>query len=463
MRIMKKSILNIMLCTVVALPFAACSTTDDQEETDAKRLAALTEVVTEGMKDSEEMVSLTAKAETPQDADTRAAIESDPTTKIFETTPDYLGIMMLAQNIILENINDYPEYQPYNSLKVNWLSPKADGKTVLFDDTWSVPLRNTPAQALKIDDDNDGTMDRTYIELRAEAKSKYYPMGAYHNYWFYGYGPRQESFLISAEGDEYSVLFNNLNGSQDVIYGKADPAFNHVSEAYSARWFRYDDNRKWVGDESVAKPVNMSFVHKMAQIRFNIKAGGLPIDHTGDNINKQYQPAYDTRIVSIEITNAPSSMQLILANNNKANASREGMFIPVEGATRNKVYSVLNIGDSYYPQPTNPAAVRGDADNIPLVTPIGNGLLVPALDDYNQNPYLMRIKVEYPKKSGIYHELKVPMRLPIESGSKLEAGKIYDVTLEIFAPEKININGTLEPWIESTTQPFIGNGVFPIH
>lgn len=459
---MKKSILNIMLCTVVALPFTACSTTEDQEDPEAKKLAALTEVVTDGMKDSEEMVSLTAKTETPQDAATRAAIESDPTTKIFETTPDYLGIMMLAQNVLLENINQYPEYQPYNALKVNWKSPKADGKTQLFDDTWSVPLRNTKAQALKIDDDGDGTMDRTYIELNTEAKNKYYPMGAYHNYWFYGYGPRQESFLISEEGDEYSVLFNNLNGSQDVIYGKADPASNHATEAYSARWFRYMDNRKDVGTESVANPVNMSFVHKMAQIRFNIKAGGLPIDLTSD-INKLYNPAYNTRIVSIQITNAPSSMQLILANNNKAMASREGMFIPAENSKRDRVYSVMHIGDSYYPQPTNPAAQRGDVDNIPLVTPIGDGLLVPALDNYNQNPYLMKIQLEYPKNSGIYHELKVPMRLPLEDGSKLEAGKIYDVTLEIFAPEQININGTLTPWIESTTQPFIGNGVFPIH
>ena len=457
---MKKSILNIMLCTVVALPFTACSTTDDQEDADAKKLAALTEVITEGMQNSDEVVALTAKAKTAIAADTRGAIESDEVTKVFETPKDYLGIMMLAQNILLDNIKDYPEYQPYNSLKVNWNSPKADPKnpSQLFDDTWSVPLRNTPAQALKIDDDNDGTMDRTYIELNTEAKNKYYPMGAYHNYWFYGYGPRQESLMVSPEGDEFSVLFNNLDGSQDVIYGKADPAYNHVSEAYSARWFRYADNRT----NDVSNPVNMSYEHKMMQIRFNIKAGGLPVDESVD-INKLYEPAYNTRIVSIQIINAPQSMQLILANNNKAMASREGMFVPAEGAARDRKYTVLNIGDSFYPQPTNPAAQKGDADNIPAVTQAGEGLLLPVLDDYNNNPYLMRIVLEYPKNSGIKHELKVPMRLPIETGAKLEAGKIYDVILEIFAPEEINSNTTLEPWVESTTQPFIGNGVFPVH
>lgn len=264
--------------------------------------------------------------------------------------------------------------------------------------------------------------------------------------------------MVSPEGDEFSVLFNNLDGSQDVIYGKAAPAYNHVSEAYSARWFRYADNRT----NDVSNPVNMSYEHKMMQIRFNIKAGGLPVDES-DDINKLYEPAYNTRIVSIQIINAPQSMQLILANNNKAMASREGMFVPAEGAARDREYTVLNIGDSFYPQPTNPAAQKGDADNIPAVTQAGEGLLLPVLDDYNNNPYLMRIVLEYPKNSGIKHELKVPMRLPIETGAKLEAGKIYDVILEIFAPEEINSNTTLEPWVESTTQPFIGNGVFPVH
>lgn len=452
---MKKTILNMMLCSAAVLPFAACSSLEEDSE-DAKKLNALTEIVTEGMQNSPETIALTAQSE--NSTETRAAIESDEKTKAFETDKDYLGVMMLAQSVLLNNL-EYPEYKPYNYLKVNWNEPTVDfedaagNKLYEFNDTWSVPLKNVPAQALKT-----ATGDKTFIELNVPTKQKYYPMGAYHNYWFYGYGPRQESLEVSEEGDEYSVIFGNLDGSQDVIYGKADDAKNHVSEAYSARWFRYEDNRT----DDVANPVNMSYVHKMAQIRFHIKAGGVAID-VNPEYNRNYEPAYNTRIVSISITNAPSAMQLILANNTKKAAEREGLFVPYEGSARNREYKVMNIGDSYYPQPENPDAKKGDLDNKPKKTPIGDGLLVPPLDDYNSNPYLLKIQLEYPKKSGIYHELKVPMRLPLEKDAKIEAGKIYDVTLEIFAPEQINLNGTLEPWVQSTIQPFIGGGLFPVH
>ena len=477
---MKKSILNIMLCAVVAMPFTACSTTDDQEDADAKKLAALTEIITEGMQNSEESIKLTARVNGVENEATRAdekpiIIDSDEEHKnAFVTPKDYdLGIMMLAKDIIYdETEKKYPEYRPYNYLNINWTSPKkgyefkVDNATYTYisDDTWSVPLKNIIAKSVMA---TDGT--HSVIELNPgpyEEAKKYYPLGAYHSYSFFGYGPRQDN--VTYTEDSVEVVFPDYKGKYDIIYSEAK---HSEKNAYSAKWFRMKDNR-YDNGLGEARPVEMMFKHKLAMIQLKIKAGGLPSEEKNQK-NRDYSKAYDTKVVSISIANTPKSLKLILAN--KKNSGTTGHLYPyVDDNSSETAPYEFNLQDyQCYPQPKNPSAKVGDNDNEPLTTDIGDCMMVPVLNAYNSKTkeyysetYLLNITLEYPRDSKIYHSLQVPMRLPLKSESKLLEGYKYEVVLEIFAPEKANLNSSLKPWVEAKVvgeKPFVNNGIFSIH
>ncbi|MBQ0073462.1 MAG: fimbrillin family protein [Prevotella sp.] len=460
---MKKAILNLALCAVALAPVVSC--TNEEMTREEKQQAAITEMLTEGMKPSAENISLMGSNSTADES--RAPIYTNDNDKgqFFETKDHSIGIFMLAKKVCDENISDgkYSEYAPYKYLKVDWTSPK-DAENPQYSDVWSVYLKNVRAKADYVKNAADeivGTKLNFHPgDLAPTDSRRFYPMGAYHNYWFYGYAPFDKA-EISAKPARMSALFKDLNGTQDVIYGigKPDITDTHATWAYSAKYFRFSENRDPVTD--VPDSVTMKFSHKMMMVRLKITAGGTPINSTLPDVDRNYSGAYATTVEKINFTNVPSVMELILADND--DNTKDGTFLPAEGATRTKVYSV-NVNTN--PKPKYPNYEIGKDTNVPDTIEVGT-VLLPVITGLKENPYMISVSLKY---QGISLPMLVPMRLPVAvdeySNDYFKPGYIYDVVLKIYQPEDINLNATLKPWVESTTSPFIspdGDGTFPIH
>lgn len=470
---MKKSILNLALCAAVIAPLASCSNEMSYEE---KQANAITEMISVGMQPSDQAVSLFGSA----DVDATRGIINSTKDKYFESEKDDkgkyrndIGVMMLAKNICIDNINDYQEYAPYKYLQVDWSSPKSETES-MYDDVWSVYWKNQAAYAYyktEVNAQDQAKVDTVgtgiHPDLAESDGKRFYPIGAYHNYWFYAYHPRQTDDKVKYEEKQVSVVFDNLDGTQDVIWGNNYPLnCGHEKYAYSATFFRHAEHRNAADD--TAKPVELAFEHKMMQIRFWITAGGTPMDEP-TSINKNYARSYQTKVKDISITNIPQNMQLIIAN--KDDKSLDGKFQPAEGdlGNRTRSYSVKGIEAGVFPTPKNQNYVQGTSSNVPDTLQVGTPMLVPVLTDLNTTPYMVSVTLEY---DGATHKLLVPMRLPVSATSDqadkyFKPGYIYDVVLKIYNPEEINLNATLEQWKNATYNPFIATDqydqTFPIH
>lgn len=480
---MKKSILNLALCIAALSQLASCSTSDEMSYTE-KREQAIKEMITEGMQSSEESITLMGSQISEEESRAPIYNNDDNTGKYFETEKSTIGIMMLAKKVCDETIEEgrWQEYEPYNNLKVDWTSPKNAQKPE-FSDIWSVYLDNVKAKADYIKDEDDKVIGtKLKMDLLSNDKRNFYPMGAYHNYWFYAYAPVRNSDKIVKKKDQVSVIFDDLNGTQDVIFGtrypeKTDP---HYTYAYSAKYFRYDENRDPV--TNLPYPIELGFSHKQMMIRFHIVAGGTPIDDAMADVDRDYTGAYKVLVKSVSITNVPKAMQLILADNERPDL--DGKFEPVYTNDQAKTYETkwYTMQVNKNPEPVYPdgydadhrdkffedynTEIKGTAENVPAVIPVGE-MMVPVLPNLKEKPYMISLTLNV---DGVDVSMLVPMRLTVGTDNTdpayFKEGHMYDVTLKIFRPENISLNATLEPWTEATVSPFItddGDGTFHIH
>lgn len=480
---MKKAILNLALCAAIVAPMVSCSSESFEE----KQENAMKELVSTGMQPSESGISLMGSNVTGSD-ESRAPIytNNNDKGKFFETKDYSLGIFMLAKNVCDQSISDgtFSEYIPYNKLAVDWTSPVSPVSQA-YNDVWSVYLDNVRAKAEYIKEETTDPAHPDTIgtklvfnpaDVDVTDSHRFYPMGAYHNYWFYGYAPHNGA-TITKESSRVVATFSNLNGTQDVIYGRAKPDAADVNKtyAYSAKYFRFAENRDPITDE--AKPVEVGFSHKMMMVRLKITAGGTPINTNIANTDRNYLNAYNTTVENISFTNVPAEMELVLANN--LDNEEDGKFMPKSGTTRDRWYT-LDVNKKPEPKyfgsytadnrqqfldeyATN---VLGTENNVPDTITAGN-LLLPVIKGLKEEPYMISLKLKYQNTSL---SMLVPMRLPVGvddyNDDYFKEGRIYDVVLKIFNPESINLNATLNPWIEATVSPFAGEGgtnIFPIH
>lgn len=468
---MKKAILKLALCAVAVAATTACSNELSQEEIMKDKL---NQMITDGMKPSTEGIQLTACNAAEETASRAPIYNNDNNTgKFFQTDGKTLGIMMLAKDICDDAIKNgaYEEYYYYNNLKVDWTSPKAK-KQGDHDDTWSVYLNNVATKADYVKD-GAGTIIGTKLNmgLAPTDPKTYYPMGAYHNYWFYGYHPRQENAtgkeVIKYSEKQIYVEYNKISGKDDIIWGVGKPASDDINKtyAYSAKYFRYAENRNPVDDTPY--PVTMKFEHKCMMVRMHITAGGTPIDLNIEDKDRNYDRAYNTKVQSITIENVPAKMKLIIADN--GDETNSGKFEVVGEDRSHECKIAVNQAPKPKADITNPENVfPGTTIAKPDTTMVGEFLLpVLSKEQMKKAPYMVKVVLTY---GGIQHSMLVPMRLPVSDSvdpdDYFQAGKMYDVVLKIYNPENINGNAELQQWVEATVSPFVSpeaDGTFPIH
>lgn len=337
---------------------------------------------------------------------TRASIESTP-SGVFAV--DGLGIYCLAKN----NINRNP-----NELPIQWLAGTREGQ-------YSVWMNNVKSNAV-INVDNV-THDSTTNIVWADNETRYYPVGNWHAYRFYGYYPHTESIIN--DGNSF-VASHELDGMTDIIWGRTSNMVDTLGDlAYSAKYFRQL--------EHASEVPSISFKHKLMRLTFSMVAG--------PDANGSTESAKTMGVKSITINDVPFQSNLTIADrNNPANDGKvEFNWDDVRNLELPDSNDVVPLRTDYY-------WVK-DTE----VT-IGQGILLPVIPDGNDHKYTISIVLV--NKDGIEFPAEYPMDIRFAGSERFVEGKSYNIKLTINGPKAISLDATLTPWeIDDTT--LAGDGI----
>ena len=340
---------------------------------------------------------------------TRAIVESDDQQNFTLTN---MGLFCLA--IAKNNINP-------NEANIDYTQGSAGYK-------YSVWVDNAEVKTEK-DDGNNKT-----ILTWADGKKHYYPTGNWHKYAFYGYYPKQDAANIIYDKKSVSVMFEDLDGTTDIIYGKAEDL--NTPYAYSAYYFRQEGNED--------KVPTVAFAHKLMRLTFAIKPGG-----------KDKEAAKTMGVTKVEVVKVPTKGTLVLADKDvPANAgsinfdwdTTEDLVLKAKTEATSTEQKGLEPDFTAYDETNEHKACWVKDDPVD----IGQGIMIP-VPDYENNPdYKYQLKITLINKDGQTFEPEYPMDLNT-NGNEFAAGTSYKVTMTINGPKEIQLNATLEKWQEDNT------------
>lgn len=339
---------------------------------------------------------------------TRAIVESDDQQNFTLTN---MGLFCLA--IAKNNINP-------NEANIDYTQGSAGYK-------YSVWVDNAEVQTEK-----DAVNNKTILTW-ADGNKHYYPTGNWHKYAFYGYYPKQDAANFTYEKNRVSVMFEDLDGTTDIIYGKAEDL--NTDYAYSAYYFRQEGNED--------KVPTVAFAHKLMRLTFAIKPGG-----------KDIEAAKTMGVTKVEVVKVPTKGTLVLADKDApANAG----YINFDWTDENTLLDLPlkaktdAIGEGAGLEPefaaydaTNETKACWVKDN---EVNIGQGIMIPVPDYETYPDYKYQLKITLINKDGQPFEPEYPMDLNT-NGAKFAAGTSYKVTMTINGPKEIQLNATLENWKE---------------
>lgn len=340
---------------------------------------------------------------------TRAIVESDDQQNFTLTN---MGLFCLA--IAKNNINP-------NEANIDYTQGSAGYK-------YSVWVDNAEVQTEK-----DAVNNKTILTW-ADGKKHYYPTGNWHKYAFYGYYPKQDAANIIYDKKSVSVMFEDLDGTTDIIYGKAEDL--NTPYAYSAYYFRQEGNED--------KVPTVAFAHKLMRLTFAIKPGG-----------KDKEAAKTMGVTKVEVVKVPTKGTLTLADKDApANAG----YINFDwNTTADLALKAKTDATSTEQKGLEPDFTAYDETNATKAcwvkddpVDIGQGIMIP-VPDYENNPdYKYQLKITLINKDGQVFEPEYPMDLNT-NGNEFAAGTSYKVTMTINGPKEIQLNATLEKWKEDNT------------
>ena len=442
--------------------FTACSTADD--------LAAEKPIETpsEDPKETALIVEASQNSEVPitlgvgqSRGYTRAPIggeSDDPNYVSFDTEAGkYLGVFCLA--------TDYQElYKDNPPIDINWTD---DDDTGLI-----VRMKNVPATVAA----GDGAV-AFYNHARTSGQNYYYPMGDWMKYNFYAYYPWQDE-----EEDDRTLVFKNnrvlekyydIDGSQDIIWGIADPesaepvASSSAKNAapYSAKYIRMKKAEPEITEDKYIP--KLKFEHKLVQFRFFVKAAKAT-DAEEDHTIRDNLIGLNAQVTDMYIGNAINRLMLVVADTvQNEEKNTDGTLYWFGNTLNTKKLGIKTNGLDTDRFPGTAIPEDGDTDGyldwVDAITdysnPVGYILLAPPTvrgvntpGVANNHVYQLYLKVQYNSGTGTDTNV-VALSLNPPSGG-FEAGKIYNIVANVQSPEQISATAVLLQWGPGSTIPY---------
>ena len=408
---------KIFISLVLASGFAACS---QMEEDMAAGLDPASEAVENAAfigGNSDVEIRLASRG-----AATRAIVNPVDGDGNFETT-DGIGVFMLATDITTVN----PEANPILWKEYN--DGQRHAKTIVLNNVQSNAVINTSE-----------TPNITNI-VWTDGAVRYYPIDNWYAFRFYGYHPYQNDARVTVTDNELvTVSFPeaSIDGSYDILYGQSKKADSGEPEKwrYSAKYIRR------TGDTDLPQ---LKFKHKLMAFQFKVE--GVP-DYNGsyDDVNK-------LTVTGLTVGNVPSGdATLTLANrsNMRANdataapttASEEG-YLSFNWNNGYRTLSVKKDGNANLDMQIVASATSEPQE-------CGDMLLLPVPPASQNHLYTVDINMHFDDGSATGVDFGTDVPIQLHFADAFEEGKKYVVTLQIAGPQQIQVNATLEDWVDGT-------------
>lgn len=470
---MRNSKYLLFFLGMASLTFTGCSTSDNFADA-APETPPLTEDekwVLEANSDVEIKLGTGGNQ-----AFTRAFVEGGTSGRLFTTT-EGIGMFCLAAAKKQETAPpiNWKQYNADNDDRyagryMNWMGSKQLTDGDINTITWG---GNVKANATPFDSDGNGENDVTRIAWE-DHFTRFYPMGNWYKYTFYGYHPYQNS--VTTEESTVTVDIP-IDGYTDVLWGRsykpeAGSGPGGVVDtwsqyAYSGKYFR--EYRKQTGSDNAPLPT-MQFKHVLSRINFKVAKG--------DNRDGELY-VKELKLMGV----VPNKVTLTVADKNAADPdvtvteTAEGTVAVADGATNLKtsIAKGLNAaGELVYDE------VEKDGVELPFSVTYNGGNVTTPLCDGNEGArpngvQLLHVQggsgltyedlgtgiMVFPKANPSYKlQLTIVLvrdgktytfvpQFPYDINfpdNRLEPGKQYNVYLTIYTPQDIVVNAVLEDW-----------------
>ena len=259
-----------------------------------------------------------------------------------------------------------------------------------------------------------GTVANTNVTVPGAAQ--YYPRQSTNNYSFYGYYPTKN--ITPVESTDKVVATYTIDGSQDIIYGKAvATALGGGQEGYNAAYIR----------EGGENP-SINFEHKLTQIKFNFRRE--------EGFNDDAENTQDLKVESIVFKDQPVMLDLVIADKSEATSGD----LTINDGNTNDIS--VTIQDA--PVSVNVSDDEGTGDVVEGNV-IGNPVML-FTDDATTSSYTATIVLTDNNDAPI-PPVDVTFNAPVDPGY-FEAGKSYTVNILIRDFTPIVLSVSLTGWVD---------------
>lgn len=290
------------------------------------------------------------------------------------------------------------------------------------------------------------------LATTADGTIAYYPVSGNYDFWGYRVDDAVAGDpvvkLVNDAGDEVAadqatkrVVDIKIDGSQDIMAGKAAPSTDEV-----AKLGNYADNFYSAYAARKGVQPNITFNHLLTRFTFEVRAGskataGLPaggntdaVKVTGVSVDSKttgtLTVAYtgETKAAADLLTFTGDASALTLKQRDAALVDNNAPLVALEPVSLTWTDDAATIGD---------------------VLKIGEALLVaPGETEY---PLTIALSQDVLQKVGdpkVTMPLEQKATIKMAAGQKFEPGKSYKITITVYGLEDIRVTATLVPWAD---------------
>ena len=440
---MRNSKYLLFFLGMASLTFTGCSTSDNFAEAAADDIPQLTEDekwVLEANSDVEIKLGTGGNQ-----AFTRAIIP-DATDGNFDTH-EGIGMFCLAASQFGDaSPIDWQQYKTVatseNDKKkrnegryMNWMGMESSDDAPINTTTWG---GNVKANATKVTENKGELNEKTYTRIAWEDNfTRFYPMGNWYSYTFYGYHPYQSS--VTTTDSKVSVDIP-IDGYTDVLWGRsykptADEGESAAEVEDVLRQYRLEGANRLVLLGDVPTSVTMT----VADLTYAPNDNAVSVNST-EGLITAVGTSYNTVTVpDIDEDGGTATYNGVELKYQETWNEESKAYVRTEFSSQ--------TGGKGYPLEYKELVVSENPSEKYVNYPsVGTGIIIPptSTPDYQ---VLLTIGLDY--KDGKSYEFtpQSPTKISF-TGNKIEAGKQYNIYITVYTPEEIVVNAELVRWTE---------------
>lgn len=293
------------------------------------------------------------------------------------------------------------------------------------------------------------------LATTADGTIAYYPVSGNYDFWGYrvddAAGATPVVKIVDDNGDEVTadhmdqatkrVVDIEIDGSQDIMAGKAEPSADEV-----AKLGNYADNFYSAYAARKGVQPNITFNHLLTRFTFEIRAGskataGLPAGGNTDavKVTGVSVDSKTTGTLTVAYTGATKEAAELLTFTGDASALTLKQRDAALADNNAPLVALEPVSLTW----TDDAATIGD------VIKVGEALLVaPGETEYPLTISLSQDVLEQLTGAKVTRPLEQKATIKMDGTKKFEPGKSYKVTITVYGLQEIEVTATLVPWAD---------------